>query len=140
VELQEPEDLSILLEWQDFELDGERDGHLGLGFDLALQAVECRSRSAEEIHQLVRLAGFGSSVLPETADPYFRLERVRLDGEAALDPGFAVLVVLSGEADLVGEQVSHLTAGDTAVVPNAFGPLKFHGRVELLLCRPPRPK
>lgn len=30
VELQEPEDLSILLEWRGFELDGERDGHLGL--------------------------------------------------------------------------------------------------------------
>ena len=44
VEWQEPEDLSILLEWRDFELDGERDGHLGLGFDVALEAVECRSR------------------------------------------------------------------------------------------------
>jgi mannose-6-phosphate isomerase len=67
VELQEPEDLStgLLLEWQDFELDGERDGHLRLGFDLALQAVECRSRSAEEIGKLVRPAGFGSSVLPD---------------------------------------------------------------------------
>ncbi|HET6760049.1 MAG TPA: class I mannose-6-phosphate isomerase [Propionibacteriaceae bacterium] len=140
VELQEPEDLSILLEWQDFELDGEHDGHLGLGFDLALQAVECRSRSAEEISQLVRPAGFGSSVLPEAADRYFRLARVALDGEAALDPGFAVLVVLSGKADLAGEQTNHLTAGNTAVVPNAFGPLRFRGRAELLVCRPPRPQ
>ena len=83
VELQEPEDLSILLEWRGFELDGEHDGHLGLGFDLALEAVECRSRSHEEIDQLVRPAGFGSSVLPEAADRYFRLERIALDG--ALD-------------------------------------------------------
>jgi mannose-6-phosphate isomerase len=51
VELQEPEDLSILLEWRDFDLDGECDGHLGLGFDLALEAVEYRSRSGEEIRQ-----------------------------------------------------------------------------------------
>jgi mannose-6-phosphate isomerase len=58
VELQEPEDLSILLEWRGFELDGERDGHLGLGFDLAPEAVECRSRSSEEIRQLVRPAGW----------------------------------------------------------------------------------
>jgi mannose-6-phosphate isomerase len=58
VELQEPEDLSILLEWRGFELDGERDGHLGLGFDLAPEAVECRSRSGEEIRQLVRPAGW----------------------------------------------------------------------------------
>jgi mannose-6-phosphate isomerase len=138
-ELQEPEDLSILLEWQDFELDGERDGHLGLGFDLALQAVECRGRSTDEIRQLVRPAGFGSSVLPEAADQYFRLERIALDGEATLDPGFAVLVVLSGEGELAGARTSHLTAGSTAVVPNGFGPLIFRGLGELLLCRPPRP-
>jgi mannose-6-phosphate isomerase len=140
VELQEPEDLSILLEWRDFELDGERDGHLGLGFDLALQAVECRRRSREEISQLVRAAGFGSSVLPEAADPYFRLECVALDGEATLDPGFAVLVLLEREIDLEGEPPVHLRRGNTAVAPNAFGPLKLQGRGELLACRPPRPR
>jgi mannose-6-phosphate isomerase len=140
VELQEPEDLSILLEWQDFELDGQRDGHLGLGFDLALQAVECRGRSAKEIRQLVRPAGFGSSVLPEAADQYFRLERVGLDGESTLEPGFAVLVVLSGEADLAGGRTARFAAGSTAVVPNAVGPLRLRGRAEILVCRPPRPR
>jgi mannose-6-phosphate isomerase len=139
VELQEPEDLSILLEWQGFELDGERDGHLGLGFDLALQAVESRARSAEEIPQLVRPARFGSSVLPEAADQYFRLERASLAGQATLEPGFAVLVVLSGEADLLGT-TSRLSAGDTAVAQNSFGPLVLRGRAEVLACRPPRPR
>jgi len=137
VELQEPEDLSILLEWRDFDLDGERDGHLGLGFNLALEAVECRRRSGEEIRQLIRSAGFGSSVLPEAADTYFRLERVALNGDTTLDPGFAVLVMLSGEADLEGGRALHLRGGNTAVVPNAFGPVIFHGRGELLACRPP---
>jgi mannose-6-phosphate isomerase len=140
VELQEPEDLSILLEWRDFELDGERDGHLGLGFDLALEAVECRSRSSEEIRQLVRPAAFGSSVLPEAADLYFRLERVAVNGEATLDPGFAVLVMLTGQVDLTNEKGAHLRGGNTAVVPNALGRLMFHGRGELLVCRPPQPK
>jgi mannose-6-phosphate isomerase len=140
VELQEPEDLSILLEWQDFELDGERDGHLGLGFDLALQAVECESRSAEELRRLVRPSGFGSSVLPEAADQYFRLERVALDGEATLEPGFAVVVLLTGKADVFGWRTTRLAAGNTAVVPNAFGPLGLRGRAEVLVCRPPQPR
>jgi mannose-6-phosphate isomerase len=140
VELQEPEDLSILLEWRGFELDGEHDGHLGLGFDLALRAVECRSRSSEEIRQLVHPAGFGSSVLPEAADPYFRLERVALNGEATLDPGFAVLVMLTGEIDLEDGRTVHLRTGNTAVAPNVFGPLRFRGSGELLACRPPRPR
>ncbi len=139
VELQEPEDLSILLEWRDFELDGERDGHLGLGFDLALEAVECRGRSEEDIREQVRAAGFGPSVLPAAADPYFVLEHVALDGEANIDPRFTVLVLLTGEADLENERRLRLGAGSTAVAPNAFGRLVLHGRGELLACRPPRP-
>jgi mannose-6-phosphate isomerase len=140
VELQEPEDLSILLEWRDFELDGEREGHLGLGFDVALQAVECRGRSHQEIRQLVKAAGFGSSVLPQAADPYFVLERVALDGEASIDPGFTVLVMLTGEADLENGRRLRLRAGSTAVAPNAFGRLVLRGRGEILACRPPLPQ
>lgn len=139
VELQEPEDLSILLEWRDFELDGEREGHLGLGFDVALEAVERRGRSHQEIHQLVKAAGLGSSVLPEGADPYFVLERVALDGEASISPGFAVLVMLAGEADLENGRGLRLGAGSTAVAPYASGTLVFRGRGEILVCRPPRP-
>jgi mannose-6-phosphate isomerase len=139
VEVQEPEDLSILLEWRDFELDGERDGHLGLGFDRALQAVECGSRSSDEINQLVRPAGFGSSVLPAASNPYFRLERVGLTGETVLDPGFAVFIVLAGEMDLENGQAVELRQGHTAVAPHAFGALKFRGQGEILVCRPPNP-
>lgn len=137
VELQEPEDLSILLEWRGFDLDGEREGHLGLGFGVALQAVERRARSDQEVRQLVAPAGFGSSVLPKGADPYFVLERVALDGEANIDPGFAVLVMLTGDADLANGR--RLRAGSTAVAPNAFGRLEFRGRGEILACRPPLP-
>jgi mannose-6-phosphate isomerase len=140
VELQEPEDLSILLEWRDFELDGERDGHLGLGFDLALEAVECRGCSEEDIREQVRAAGFGPSVLPAAADPYFILERVALDGEANIDPGFTVLVMLTGEAELENERRLRLGAGSTAVAPNAFGRLVLRGRGAILACRPPRPQ
>jgi mannose-6-phosphate isomerase len=140
VELQEPEDLSILLEWRGFQLDGERDGHLGLGFDLALQAVESSSRDSEEMRQLVRPAGYGSSVLPEAADAYFRLERLALNGEATLDPGFAILVVLTGEVDLENRRTVHLKSGNTALAPHACGPLIVHGRGEFLACRPPRPE
>ena len=52
VELQEPTDLSILLEWSGFEIDGATDGHLGLGFDVALAAVDRRGWSADDISGL----------------------------------------------------------------------------------------
>jgi mannose-6-phosphate isomerase len=135
VEVQEPEDLSILLEWRDFALDGARDGHLGLGFGLALEAVERRGLGDEEVRELVRPAGFGASVLPAAADPYFVLERVALDGQATIAAGFAVLVVLTGEAE-TGDGL-RLGAGSTVLIPYAAGPLSLRGQGDLLLCRPP---
>jgi len=113
-----------------------------LGWDLILR---CKPSNvgAEALKKFVSWyvqPGFGSSVLPEAADQYFRLERVALDGESTLEPGFAVLVVLSGEADLSGGRTTRLTAGSTAVAPNAVGPLGLRGRAEVLVCRPPRPR
>jgi len=139
VEVQEPEDLSILLEWAGFDLDGPRDGHLGLGYPLALQAVELRSRSAEEIAALVRPAGVGESVLPGEADRFFRLERVVVDGDpVVLEPGFAVLVVIEGALRLETDASRlDLPRGSTAVAPHSAGPLTLSGQGELLACRPP---
>jgi len=138
VEVQEPEDLSILLEWAGFDLDGRRDGHLGLGYPLALQAVERRGRSSEEVARLVRPAGTGASVLPAEADAYFRMERVMIDGAAELAPGFAVLVVTDGSLTLeTAAGVLDLPRGTTAVAPHSAGTLRVSGRGELLACRPP---
>ena len=133
VELQEPEDLSILLEWRGFELDGERDGHLGVGFDLALTAVDHHALSPDRLAELVRPAGFGS-VFPPEADEFFRLERVAVEGTATLAPGFAILVVVSGEVRL-GDL--SLPRGRTVVVPNAAGAIVLTGAGEVLACRPP---
>jgi mannose-6-phosphate isomerase len=139
IELQEPEDLSILLEWAGFNVDGPRDGHLGVGYPLALQAVERRSRSAAEIAQLVRPAGVGESVLPAEADPYFRLERAVVDGAVELEPGFAVLVVTDGALTLeMATGVLDLPRGTTALAPHSAGGLRLSGRGEVLACRPPR--
>ena len=152
VEVQEPEDLSILLEWRDFELDGTHDGHLGLGFDLALEAVERRGRTDQEVRDLIRSTGFGPSILPTAADPYFILERVALDGQTTINPGFAILVVLTGEAtagrtepgeaQAGGGEIGaglRLGAGTTTLIPYGAGPVSLQGRGELLVCRPPRP-
>lgn len=139
VELQQPADLSILLEWAGSDIDGPRLGHLGLGYPLAMQAVETRGRTTEEIGQLVRPAGVGASVLPEQADRYFRLERVIADERDVLEPGFAVLVVAEGALELeTATGRLELARGATAVAPHAAGPLRVSGNAELLICRPPR--
>lgn len=136
LELQQPEDLSILLEWQDFAIDGPALGHLGLGFELALAAVNTRGRSADGIRELVRAAPASGSAFPAAADEYFRLERIPVDGEARVDAGFAIVVVRRGELRLGDERV---TAGSTLLVPHAAGTLTASGEGELLVARPPAP-
>jgi mannose-6-phosphate isomerase len=131
LELQEPSDLSVTLEWTGFEL-GEDDGHLGLGWDRALSALD---RSAWDGGRIAALRGGGGhGLLPRAADPYFRAERVR--GGDTLDAGFAVLIGLAGEGTLGGLAVER---GSAVLVPHSAGPLELTGDVEAIVSRPPDP-
>lgn len=143
VEVQEPEDLSILLEWKDFAIDGRAEGHLGLGFDTALQATQTQASTPADIAGLVARQGTGEDALAAGTRPYFRAERIDVSGTAVeLEPGFSVLVVLSGEGTLTPSHAgaSRLQAGDTVVVPFSAGALEIDGSLSLVRCRPPRPE
>jgi mannose-6-phosphate isomerase len=120
----------VLLEWEGFELS-EDDGHLGLGWDTALQALD-RSAWDEAGVAALRGPGSGRSLLPPAADPFFRAERVR--GGDDLDAGFSILVGLSGTGELGGVELSR---GVALLVPHAAGPLVVSGDVEAIRCRPP---
>lgn len=136
LELQQPEDLSILLEWDGFELDGVADGHLDLGFPVALQAVNTRARTSDDLRELISTAPSEGSVLPSAADAFFRLERIRIEGEGAVDAGFSILVVVDGAVDIDG---SALGTGEVLLVPASAGRLEVRGDGELLVARPPAP-
>ncbi|WP_431074086.1 class I mannose-6-phosphate isomerase [Microbacterium phyllosphaerae] len=136
LELQQPEDLSILLEWGDFAIDGAAVGHLGLGFDLALAAVTSTARSATDLAVLISAAPDSGSVFPEAADEYFRLERVPVRGAATVDQGFSIVIVNDGEVEIDGRRLS---IGSTLLVPHAAGALAATGTGELLVARPPAP-
>jgi mannose-6-phosphate isomerase len=132
VELQEPTDLSICLEWEPFGLTEEQ-AHLGLGWDVALPALDRGGWDVAGMAESCAPAASGSC-LPLAAGPYFRAERFR--GGDELDPGFAVLVGLEGEGT-AGEVELH--RGDVIIVPHAAGPLTVGGDVAGLRCRPPDP-
>jgi mannose-6-phosphate isomerase len=138
VELQEPTDLSILMEWKGFDLDGAADGHLGLGFDLALRAVDRRAWPVADVEALRGArAGDLGDLLPDAAD-FFRVERTR--GTVSAEAGFGVLVVVSGSGRLTGDAtVLDVVAGRTVLLPHAAGPLRLEGDAEALWCRPPAP-
>lgn len=136
LELQQPEDLSILLEWEGFAIDGRVLGHLGLGFDLALTAVNRRGRTRDELAGLVHSAPPAGSVLPPAADRYFRLERLAFDGGATVTRGFSIVLVRDGEVTIDGSAHGR---GTTLIVPDAAGDLLVRGAGELLVARPPAP-
>jgi mannose-6-phosphate isomerase len=144
VELQEPTDLSVLLEWEGFDLDGRADGHLGLGFDVALDAVRRDALTTAEVDGLVRRSSVGAAgaprpLLPERADPYFRAWAVDSGAAAVTVPAaFSVLVVTAG-AGTLGWTSGHspIGRGDALVVPHAAGPLTFDGEVSAIVAQPP---
>lgn len=138
VELQEPSDLSILMEWAGFAVDGETDGHLKLGFDLALDAVDRRGWSADEVEKLRTATASTRGGLFPDAQEFFRADR--LGEEASWEPSFAVVVAVAGSGRLVpsdGESVE-VRAGETLVVPHAVGSVVVEGKLEVIVCRPPK--
>ncbi|RMI39070.1 hypothetical protein EBO15_30880 [Actinomadura harenae] len=147
VELQEPTDFSVMLEWKGFAPDGDETGHLKLGWDVALQCVDRRAWTPDEAAALVRtrdqmpVTGEGARrVLPEAADPFFRAE---LAGDGTVfSPSFAVLVVLRGEGELRFDGGSQrVRSGQTVLVPYDAGPTSLHGRgLDVLRCLPPAPE
>jgi mannose-6-phosphate isomerase len=145
VELQEPTDLSVLLEWDGFDIDGARDGHLGLGFESALACVD---RSGWGASRLGRLrAGRGGRqaegverLFPPEADPFFRAERIRPRSAATLPAGFSILVVTGGTGTLSwGQGGLNVGRGDTVLIPFGAGGCSLHGTVEAIRCLPPDP-
>jgi mannose-6-phosphate isomerase len=142
LEVQEPEDLSILLEWKNFPIDGFTDGHLGLGFDTALEAADRRQYTEQEIQSLLTRKGTGVASLAPGSEEYFRAERLAVSSNVALDEGFSILVVTNGEGTLIPASTpsSRLAKGDTVLVPFSAGPVTITGCLELVLCRPPVPQ
>jgi mannose-6-phosphate isomerase len=144
VELQEPTDFSILMEWKGFDLDGVAEGHLGLGFDIALQCVDRQAWSTQQLDQLRGPIDDGSlarvSLLPAAADPFFRAERLR-EG-ARLEPAFSVLIATDGSGTLRTQDGGDLSIsrGDAVVLPYGAGPSVIEGGVELIRCLPPHPQ
>jgi len=140
VELQQASDLSLLLEYSGFALDGPRDGHLGVGFDTALQCVRRGAVSGDELDRL-RGRWDDEHIFPPPADAFFRVQRLAGLVDDALAPGFLVLVVVRGTGKLTWqghEDGLYLPAGSTVVVPHGVGVTRLHGELEALSCRPPQ--
>lgn len=143
LELQEPTDLSALLEWEGFAVDGLKDGHLGLGFDVVLDSLNCAPLNPEEIKTLVKSSHFTGgeirSLFTNMADGYFRAEVIPGDG-TAIEAGFGILLILEGDGVLTTEHAGTIAIGhgDALVIPFDSGRWSVKG-ASGILSRPPLP-
>jgi mannose-6-phosphate isomerase len=141
LELQEPTDLSILLEWDGFAVDGDKDGHLNLGYETALDALRLSPLTKAENDEI--FTGFDSSspkshsIFKSVANPFFRADYLTGD-EQKVEAGFGIFLCLSGEGELVFENSENLSikSGDAVVIPFAAGSFTVSNCVGIL-SRPP---
>lgn len=143
-EVQEPTDFSILLEWS-VTTSTREESHLDLGFDTVMPAVSTAALGEAELASLISTAGATTSdarirrVLPQIADPYFRLSAAAAGGAATdvFDQGFAVVLVTDGEGALASatEEIP-VRRGDVLAVPHAFGAWRATGAAAVLVAAP----
>jgi mannose-6-phosphate isomerase len=131
LELQEPSDLSLLLEYGPM---SEADAFLGLKRELALTAVTRSRVQAAELERWTTTRG--ASLFPAEADGFFRAER--LGGGSTLEPAFSVVGVTEGEGVLETEHGAlAVRRGSTVLVPFAAGTCALTGACRAIRCRPP---
>lgn len=146
VELQEPTDLSVLLEWEGYEVDGAQDGHLGLGFDVALGCVDRSGwgrHALEGLRRVQRAVAGRASLLPRESAPFFRAEHLQPEpgSQIVLEPAFSILVAVGGGGGIepaIGGGLA-LHRGDTVLLPYGAGEVAVSGAVEVIRCLPPDP-
>jgi mannose-6-phosphate isomerase len=140
LELQEPTDLSALLEWEGFAVDGIKDGHLGLGFETVTDALKLDPLTDSEFDSLITHNVFSGgalrSVLPLKSDGYFRAHLA--PGIGDFPAGFAVALVLDGSGAITFANAPEMSIskGDAIVIPHSAGAYSFTG-ANAIICRPP---
>lgn len=139
IELQEPTDLSVVMEWRDFPL-GPDDVTPGLPMD---EALACVSRQACLPGRLNALRGRPlnhaiGSLLPEAADPFFVAERVDSHVSGHLSAGYGILVVTSGNGWLTCETGASVSVrrGSTVLIPHSAGTCTLTGNARAVRCLP----
>ena len=139
VELQQPTDFSVTLEWQGFLADAES-AFLGMDHETALRTVNRGGFGDSALSSLVKhtadQTGSRVPLLADEASEFFLAER--LHGAVELEPSFGVMVVLDGSGRLTshGESLG-LERGNTVVVPHSAGAPVLEGDLTIVHCRPP---
>ena len=142
LELQEPTDLSILLEWDGFAVDGDKDGHLNLGFETALDALQLEPLTDKQQGQIISrfesTQSISHAIFKSIADDFFRADYLTGDSRR-VEPGFGVFLALAGNGLMKFSNASaiRVNIGDAIVVPHSAGELSIENCAGIF-SRPPK--
>ena len=142
VELQEPTDLSILIEFEGFANFTLESALLGLDVATAVQGLDRSFLSPELLSQLT--AGRpahtpgATQLFPEAADEFFTAWSLTVETSLSLAAGYSVLVVSEGTGRLeFATGHLELTPGCTVLIPHGAGAVTIVGRLRGIRCAPP---
>jgi mannose-6-phosphate isomerase len=147
VELQQPVDLSIILEYAGYRGLDQSTALLGLPVETALTNVCRDATTKQELERLrssrqvvVSSDATVTTLFPDEADALFRAELMEVHGSLSLAPAYAVLIVTEGSGTLswAGERLE-LRTGMTVVVPHGASDVGLAGALTVIRCRPPLP-
>jgi mannose-6-phosphate isomerase len=145
LELQEPTDLSVMLEHRRFGLE-EAHAFLGLGLPRALESVDLGPLTSDGLDRLRRRwtdVEASGPALPDEASEYFRAEVLRASAGASATgaAAFAVTVVVAGAGVLTtgtdAPRTTEVARGDVLLVPYGAGDVRLEGDVTVVRCTPP---
>jgi mannose-6-phosphate isomerase len=141
LELQEPTDLSILLEWDGFAVDGDKDGHLDLGYEIALDALRLDPLSGAENSEIFtrfdKSENKSKRIFNSIADDFFRADYLAGD-QTQIEAGFGILLALEGSGSLEFENRENFSveSGDAVVIAHQAGSFTLRG-CKAIISRPP---
>jgi mannose-6-phosphate isomerase len=146
IEIQEPTDLLVRLENR-YETHGFQ-SDLGLGYETALEAVDLTDYSGVRLEDLwfpKRISHGDDSqreienLLPESANRYFRLQRICPRPSVTLEQAFSILIPTKGRGVLQAGRDFQIDIhkGSTILVPWATGEIEVTGNLEIVRCLPP---
>jgi mannose-6-phosphate isomerase len=144
VELQEPTDFSVMLEWRDFGMPDRREVQLGMSAEVSLQCFNRHQFTDADIATCHRHAapnaGGAEPLFPKQAEPFFQAQDIAVTDVIELDAQYAVLIVLEGEGTLT-TPVSELDVhrGSTVLIPYSAGPTTLNGNLHVIRCLPGDP-
>ena len=142
VELQEPSDMSVVIEWRYAGVEPE-EATLQLGWDTILPPADLEAGVPVHI-PAAQDPDSGSTqkrMLPPEADSYFRAQLLTVHEQdpLELEPQFSIVIGTGGSLTFAGDAHQPLTVrkGEAALIPFAAGSTTVSGSGTAIRCLPP---